>query len=248
MLPVRVREEVEADLRSLRVAARHEVLKRLATLRFAPDEGQVLRSGLSGEPVRVLHVGRYRVFYRVLASVEEAEHVLVLAVLGRAAQGDAYQVFAKREEEAAGAASSEQRDIVGQHGAAQAPPEADVFLSYASNDSAELAREVANALRHRGVKVWFDQYELRPGDSITERINEGFAASRFALVILSPAFFEERWARHELDLVLEREAQGQRVILPVWHGASHQLVSENAPLIADRVSLDADSLSTDANC
>jgi len=39
-----------------------------------------------------------------------------------------------------------------------------VFLSYASQDS-KAARRIADALRAAGVEVWFDQSELRGGDS-----------------------------------------------------------------------------------
>jgi TolB-like protein len=44
-----------------------------------------------------------------------------------------------------------------------------VFLSYASQD-AEAARRICEALRAAGVEVWFDQSELRGGDSWDQKI------------------------------------------------------------------------------
>src|SRR3954467_4453725 len=44
-----------------------------------------------------------------------------------------------------------------------------VFLSYASQD-AEAARKICDALRGAGVEVWFDQSELRGGDSWDAKI------------------------------------------------------------------------------
>jgi len=45
-----------------------------------------------------------------------------------------------------------------------------VFLSYASQD-VEPARRIAEALRQRGIDVWFDQSELRAG-RLDQRIRE----------------------------------------------------------------------------
>ncbi len=44
-----------------------------------------------------------------------------------------------------------------------------VFLSYARED-AEAAKRIAEALRAFGVEVWFDQNELRGGDSWDNKI------------------------------------------------------------------------------
>ncbi|MDB6115196.1 MAG: invasion protein regulator, partial [Lacunisphaera sp.] len=46
-----------------------------------------------------------------------------------------------------------------------------VFLSYASQD-AEAAKRIAEALRAAGVEVWFDQSELRGGDSWDAKIRK----------------------------------------------------------------------------
>ncbi len=48
-------------------------------------------------------------------------------------------------------------------------PSTAVFLSYASQD-AEAARRICDALRARGIEVWFDQSELRGGEAWDRRI------------------------------------------------------------------------------
>ena len=50
-----------------------------------------------------------------------------------------------------------------------ANPKGAVFLSYASQD-AEAARRICEALRAAGIEVWFDQSELRGGDSWDAKI------------------------------------------------------------------------------
>jgi hypothetical protein len=56
----------------------------------------------------------------------------------------------------------------------------DVFISHAHEDK-EVARPLAEALRQRGLTVWYDEYVLRLGDSLREVIERGLASSRFGV-------------------------------------------------------------------
>ena len=49
----------------------------------------------------------------------------------------------------------------------------DVFISYASEDRDIVAGPLANALREKGLRVWFDQFEIKVGDSLFASISEG---------------------------------------------------------------------------
>ena len=48
----------------------------------------------------------------------------------------------------------------------------DVFLSHSSKDK-EVVRDIAEQLRANDLNVWFDAWEIRPGDSIPAKIEEG---------------------------------------------------------------------------
>ena len=65
-----------------------------------------------------------------------------------------------------------------------------VFLSYASQD-AEAARRIAEALRSAGVEVWFDQSELRGGDSWDAAIRKQIKECALFVPIIS-AHTQER--------------------------------------------------------
>ena len=45
-------------------------------------------------------------------------------------------------------------------------PQYDVFISHASEDKDAVVRPLANALKNRGVTVWYDEFEMRIGDSL----------------------------------------------------------------------------------
>lgn len=109
----------------------------------------------------------------------------------------------------------------------------DVFISHASEDKASLAEPLAVELQRRGYRVWLDKFELKLGDRLMKRIDEGLAASRYGVVILSPAFFRKGWPMAELNALASLEHfLGQKKILPIWHDVTEQDVHRETPLLA----------------
>ena len=75
----------------------------------------------------------------------------------------------------------------------------DVFICYASEDKDSFVRPLAQALQSLGVSVWYDEFSLRLGDSLSGSIDKGIADSEHGVVVLSDAFFEKKWPRRELS-------------------------------------------------
>jgi hypothetical protein len=115
--------------------------------------------------------------------------------------------------------------------------EYDVFISHASEDKTPLVERLADSLRHRGLRVWYDKFCLTVGDSLRRSIDDGLAKSRYGIVILSPHFFKKEWPQKELDGLAAREDNGTKVILPVWHNITRHEVLKYSPMLADRVAL-----------
>ena len=110
----------------------------------------------------------------------------------------------------------------------------DFFISHASEDKEDVARPLAEKLMERGFRVWYDEYELRIGDSLRRSIDRGIANSRYGVVILSPDFFAKDWPQRELDGLGTYEIQGRKVVLPVWHNVNEEYVRRYSPTLADR--------------
>ncbi len=53
----------------------------------------------------------------------------------------------------------------------------DVFLSHSAKDK-DTVREVAERLRMDGLRVWFDEWEIKLGHNIPAKIEEGLKRSR----------------------------------------------------------------------
>jgi hypothetical protein len=64
----------------------------------------------------------------------------------------------------------------------------DVFLSHSAVDKA-VVRPLAERLRADGLKVWFDEWVLKPGDSIPAKIEAGLEHSRVLVLCMSAQAF-----------------------------------------------------------
>ncbi len=113
----------------------------------------------------------------------------------------------------------------------------DVFISHATEDKDAIAQPLAEALRARGVRVWYDDFSLKLGDGLRQSIDRGLARSRFGVVILSGYFFEKHWPQQELNGLATKEVNGEKVILPVWHGVGFTEVRNYSVTLADRLAV-----------
>jgi len=117
----------------------------------------------------------------------------------------------------------------------------DVFISHASEDKDEIVRPLANELISQGLKVWYDEFELKIGDSLRKKIDRGLANSRFGIVVLSKKFINKGWTNYELDGIVSKAVSGEQVILPIWHGITKQEVLDYSPSLADKVARNTSS-------
>jgi hypothetical protein len=76
------------------------------------------------------------------------------------------------------------------------PFEYDVFLSHSSADK-DVVRDVANRLKSDGVRVWFDEDQIKPGDSIPAKIEDGLEHSRVLVLCMSAAALAADWPQLE---------------------------------------------------
>ncbi|MGZ5199211.1 MAG: toll/interleukin-1 receptor domain-containing protein [Telluria sp.] len=81
-----------------------------------------------------------------------------------------------------------------------------VFLSHSSRDKA-LVDRVFNALHGAEIRSWYDRYEIAPGDSITDKINEGLQASSLALLFISRSFLDSSsgWPTKEANYFFQQQ-------------------------------------------
>lgn len=115
--------------------------------------------------------------------------------------------------------------------------EFDFFISHASEDKDDFVRELAEALKAESMDVWYDEFELKIGDSLRKKIDNGLSKSKYGIVIISQSFISKNWTEYELNGMVAREMNGHKVILPIWHKISKNEVLKYSPSLADKMAL-----------
>ncbi|AWL19849.1 toll/interleukin-1 receptor domain-containing protein [Acinetobacter nosocomialis] len=121
--------------------------------------------------------------------------------------------------------------------ASEVEPEYDLFISHASEDKEDFVRPLAETLQQLGVKVWYDEFTLKVGDSLRRKIDSGLRNSKYGTVVLSTDFIKKDWTNYELDGLVAREMNGHKMILPIWHRITKNDVLDYSPNLADKVAL-----------
>ncbi len=115
-----------------------------------------------------------------------------------------------------------------------AEPGKAVFLSYAREDT-DAAKRMADALRGFGVEVWFDQNELRGGDTWDQKIRGQIRTCALFMSVISANTQQrtEGYFRREWKIAVERThdmADGVPFIVPVVIDAT----AESAALVPEQ--------------
>lgn len=80
-----------------------------------------------------------------------------------------------------------------------------VFLSHSSKDK-EIVDKIFNELQVHEISAWYDKYEIKPGDSIVDKINEGLENSDLGIICVSRNFLNSStgWTKSELNYFIQR--------------------------------------------
>lgn len=117
----------------------------------------------------------------------------------------------------------------------------DVFISHASEDKDSFVREFAEKLMASRIEVWYDEYSLKPGDSLRREIDKGLSKSRFGIVVFSKHFFSKQWTQYELDGLVSRWINSNsKVIVPIWHNIDSDEVSKYSSSLSNIVAIKSD--------
>ncbi len=109
----------------------------------------------------------------------------------------------------------------------------DLFICHAWEDKG-FVKPLASALSNLGVNIWYDDFELTLGDSLSVAINKGLTHSNFGLVIISRQFIGKGWSDYELKGLISKEIGGSKVILPIWYDVTVEEVKALNLWLADK--------------
>jgi TIR domain len=94
------------------------------------------------------------------------------------------------------------------------PPRA--FISHASEDKSDFAEPLARELAELGIAPWLDKWEIRPGDSLVQKLfDEGLSTVDAVIVIVSATSVGKPWVREELDAAMVSRITRSTRLIPI---------------------------------
>lgn len=105
----------------------------------------------------------------------------------------------------------------------------DAFLCHSSADK-DVVREIAKAFAAAGISYWLDEEQIKYGDGVSEKIEDGLKRSRYVIPCVSASFATSGWTRGEYSAILNAEFSGDtsRTVIPLVLDESD---AENVPLL-----------------
>lgn len=110
----------------------------------------------------------------------------------------------------------------------------DVFLCHAGEDKTEFVRPFADELRANAITYWLDEAEIRWGESITRKVNDGLATSRFFIPFFTPAFYQRNFPEIELFNALDREIAENTTLILAILAIDPSLFKQRYPLLSSK--------------
>lgn len=118
----------------------------------------------------------------------------------------------------------------------------DVFISYANEDKA-FVQQLVSALKTQGLTVWYDEGQLRVGDSMLRQLEDGLEHSEYFVVVVSPNLLSRQWSQFEMGVAVGR-GRGNK-ILPIYLKTEQPAITRALPILADKLGISAEEHTID---
>ena len=117
----------------------------------------------------------------------------------------------------------------------------DVFLAYAHVDEKAVLR-LAKELNRRQLRVFFDRWEIGPGQETRQRLEQGLGGCAHGLVVMSSHTLTRPWVQAEYSALLDRATTQGSLLIPVLIGSDDTALP---PFLRARHPVDLRGVSTE---
>jgi hypothetical protein len=91
----------------------------------------------------------------------------------------------------------------------------DVFVSHNKQQKSWI-RSVVQQWKDLGLRVFFDEEQIRPGDDIVKAIDHGLSASRHIVLVITPSSMASKWVAMERSAVIASDPDAsERRLIPL---------------------------------
>ncbi len=100
----------------------------------------------------------------------------------------------------------------------------EIFLSHSSKDR-KFATELAGALRHHGISVWYSQTHIKGAQQWHDEIGKALRRCNWFVVILSPSAVKSIWVKNELLFALNQHRYRNRIAPVLYKNCKYENLS-----------------------
>ena len=94
----------------------------------------------------------------------------------------------------------------------------DVFLSFRGEDTRyNFTGNLYNTFCKKGIKVFFDDPDLRVGDEISPSLFKAIEESRISIIVFSENYASSTWCLKELVKILECMEKNEQLVYPIFY-------------------------------
>lgn len=124
-----------------------------------------------------------------------------------------------------------------------------IFLCFSSKDRYTIAESILYHLKNYGLDTWYDYHTLIIGNNkFDENIKNGIQKSKYAILIISPNFYNCECGNMELEVIKQLYDYNQIYIFPVLYNVTASELPKEYSWIKDiiynELTIDAPSLPT----
>ena len=92
-----------------------------------------------------------------------------------------------------------------------------IFLSHTSIDK-PFVEKLAKDLNNLGIDVWYDKYQIKVGESILWKIDEGIRESEYLGVVISKEALKSEWVKTEIMSAWQKQVEQKgNFVLPIYY-------------------------------
>lgn len=92
-----------------------------------------------------------------------------------------------------------------------------IFMSHTSVDK-PFVEKLARDMEKYGIRIWYDKYEIKVGESIFWKIDEGIDNCDYLGIVISKEAWESEWVRKEVASAWNKQMEMKRnIILPIFY-------------------------------
>lgn len=110
----------------------------------------------------------------------------------------------------------------------------DYFICHAYEDRNSIVNEVLRCLEGQGITYWIDDNNIKKGESISSKINQGMQDSTNMLVFITDNFFKKDYPQDELNCFFHlTKSNRERAIIPIVDTNKYK-IEDKLPILADK--------------